>query len=310
MAQCSRTGQHRAKHAQTLHGLAARARLLDEVRGLCGCLAGFLLEPTGAGLIEQRDREQQASGEHRQHAEHPVKEEQHEQEHRRPGGIEEGECTGTRRKPLDRLQVGQAGCRAGALGRCYRAHQDGAQHTRVEPLLQARADTGQHPPARVVEHPHQQEQERHQGGERDQRRLRARTQHPVVDLQHEQRPGQHEHVHGHAEQAARHKQAPALRQRRPDFPVAIPVFGHRANVLSIQAGMQSTRGIEQQRAPRRASLQYRVAAPCYGLSAAVRTSRRRQGHILSPSVVVEANTKSSASRSATATFSSRTEPAP
>ena len=55
-------------------GFAARARLFDEVRGLCGRLAGFLLEPTGAGLIEQRDREQQASGEHCQHPEHPVKE--------------------------------------------------------------------------------------------------------------------------------------------------------------------------------------------------------------------------------------------
>ena len=168
------------------------------------------------------------SREHRQHAEQPVEQEQHNQEYRRPRRVEEGERAGTRRESQNRLQVGQAGCRPRALRGRHRTYQNRTQHARVKPFLEARADTRQYAPARVVDYPHQQEQERHQGGKRNQRRLRARTQHPVVDLQHEQGPGQHQQVHGDTEQAARHEQPPALCERRPDFPVAVAAFGHRS----------------------------------------------------------------------------------
>ena len=42
-------------------------------------------------------------------------------------------------------------------------------------------------------------------------------QHPVVDLQHEDRPRQHQQVHEHAEEADGKEQAAAFRQRRADL---------------------------------------------------------------------------------------------
>ena len=143
VAQRAGASEHGVQHAEPLHGLAAGPHLLDEVGGIRGRLPGLLLERAGARLVDEGDRQQQTAGEHRQHAEHPVKGEQHEQEHRRPGRVEEGEGAGTGGEPLDRFQIVQAGRRPGALGRRYRAHHDRAQHARVEPHLQPRADTRQ-----------------------------------------------------------------------------------------------------------------------------------------------------------------------
>ena len=242
VAQRPRPRQHGLEHAEALYRLASGAHLLDEVRGTRRSLSGLPLQRPGARLVDQRHREQQATREHCQHAEHPVKHEQHEQKHGSPRGVEEGERPRTRSEPLNRLEIAQTGSRTGTLGRSHGAHHDGPQHARVEPLLQACSDAGQDPPARMIQHPHEQEQERYQGGEGDQRRLRTRTQHPVVDLQHEQRPGQHQHVHRHAEQAARNEQPPALRERSPNLPVAAPTVRHHAAGAPCLRAVSKTSG--------------------------------------------------------------------
>ena len=81
----------------------------------------------------------------------------------------------------------------------------------------------------MVQHAHHQEEKRDDCDEGDQRRLRARGQHPVVDLEHEQRPGQHQQVHEHAEQTAGEEEPAAFRQCLADFPVAVPALRHRRN---------------------------------------------------------------------------------
>ena len=45
---------------------------------------------------------------------------------------------------------------------------------------------------------------------------------PVVDLEHEQGPGQHQQVDEDAEEADRHEEMPVFRERRPKFPIAAP----------------------------------------------------------------------------------------
>ena len=247
VAQPRRAGQNNVEHAETLHGLAAGTHLFDEVLGVGRRLPGLLLQAPRPRLVDERHHQQQAAGEHRQDAEHPVEGEQHEQEHRRPGRIEEGEGAVAGGETLDRFQIAQAGGRPGALRRHHRALQDRPQHARVEPRLQPRAGAGQHPPARMIEHAHEQEQERHQNGQRDQRRLRPRAQHAVVNLQHEQRAGEHQYVHRHAEQRARHEQPAALRERRPDLPVAGSVLRHQ--LVSLRFARTPPTAPTQARAP-------------------------------------------------------------
>ena len=84
---------------------------------------------------------------------------------------------------------------------------------RVEPGLDQRADPGGDAAAGVVEHAHDAVERRDQHGERDERRLGAARQHPVVDLEHVERPGQHQDVDEAAEHPERHEQRPRAAQR-------------------------------------------------------------------------------------------------
>ena len=65
----------------------------------------------------------------------------------------------------------------------------GLRHPPVQDRMEPRSDARQHAAAGVVEQAHEQEQRRHQPEQRRQRLLRAAGEHPVVDLQHEQRAG-------------------------------------------------------------------------------------------------------------------------
>ena len=227
----ARARDHRVLHTEAGHGLAAGPHLLDEECGPVVRLAHLPLEPRRPRLVEQRDEEQQDAGEHRQRAQHPVEHEEHAQEYRRPRRIEEGEGARAREEALDRLQIAHARRGPRPFGRRDRPRQDRPQHARIELGLQPCAGPRKHPAARVIENAHHQEEEGHDADEREQRRLRARGQHPVVDLEHEERPGQHQDVHEDAEEAHGYEEAPALRKRRPDLPIAVPARCHRIAVL-------------------------------------------------------------------------------
>ena len=227
IAQCAGARDDRILHAEPLHGFAARAHLLDKMRRACRGLPELPLETPGARLVEQGEHQQQAAGKYRQKPQKPVEHEQHRQEHRRPGRIEKCERPGTGREALNRLEVAQSRRRPRPLRRRDRAREDRSQDPRVQPRLQPRPGPGQNPAPRIIENAHHQEQERGDRRQRRQRRLRARGQHPVVNLQHEKRPGQHQQVDENAEKAHRQKQTPALRQRRAKLPVAAVGLRHR-----------------------------------------------------------------------------------
>ena len=69
---------------------------------------------------------------------------------------------------------------------------------------------------------------RHQNRQRQQRLLRSRPQHPVVDLQHIQRTGQHERVHDYRDNKHHHQKVRALAADIPDFLRAGLEMGGRA----------------------------------------------------------------------------------
>ena len=212
---------HRRAHAKAPHRLAAGPHLLGQLERLGRSLPRLLLQPRRARLVHQRQHQEQHAGEHRQQAEHPVEQEQHGEEDRRPGRVEECEGTGTRRKALHRLEVGKPRRRRRTgLGRATGACEDRPQNPRVHPCLEPRPGARQHPRPEMIQQPHRQEQEGHDADQRHQRRLRPRTQHPVVDLKHEDRAGQHQQVHEGAEQPDRQERPPALGQRRSDLPRA------------------------------------------------------------------------------------------
>ena len=112
-----------------------------------------------------------------------------------------------------------------------RASQHGAQHPVVEANLHPSAGACQHPPAGVVEQPHDEKQERDDPQQREQRRLRARAQHTVVHLKHEQRPGQHQEIDEDAEQSARAKEPTALSERIADLTLAVGGVSRRVHAV-------------------------------------------------------------------------------
>ena len=81
--------------------------------------------------------------------------------------------------------------------------------------------------------------------ERHQRRLRTRGQHPIVDLEHEQRAGQHQQVDECAEHPDRHEQAAALAKRRANLLAAVDSAGHGGPPL-VNAIRSRRRGVPQQ----------------------------------------------------------------
>ena len=171
--QRGRARHNRVLHRKTLNGLAARSHLLDKVAGAGSRFCGLPLKIRRPGLVEQGDEQEQAAREHGQQPQHPVKHEQPEQEHWRPRRVEEREGARTRREALNRFQIAKARGGTRPFGRGDRAGQNGSEHARVEAHLHPCPGASEHPPARIIQHAHHQEEERHDDSERDQRRLRA-----------------------------------------------------------------------------------------------------------------------------------------
>ncbi len=74
-------------------------------------------------------------------------------------------------------------------------------------------------PAKKGKRPHEEEKGGHQAEERCQRRGRPGTQHPIIELEHGQRPGQHQQIDEDAE------------DRRPDEDVLQETAGINAFVI-------------------------------------------------------------------------------
>jgi hypothetical protein len=135
-----------------------------------------------------------------QQAERPVEEEDRGEEDRRPGRVEEGEGRRAGQGALDRLEIAQAAAGLSALVGGDGAAQRRFEHPSVEQGLEPRAGAGEHAGADMVQQPHDEKQRRDQQEQRRQRRLGPAGEHAVIDLQHEQRPGQHQQVDEYAEE--------------------------------------------------------------------------------------------------------------
>ena len=204
--------EHGAAHAEALDHLGLLADGLGEAvrdhrrrRRLDGRALGHHLVGEGDG-----DEEQAAAD--REPAEQRVEAEDREDEDRRPRQVEEREEHRRGHELLHRLEVAQARPRPAALARDEGAGEAGLEDPGVEAGLDQRADAGGDAAAGVVEHAHDAVERRDQHGERDEGRLRPARQHPVVDLEHVERPGQHQDVDEAAEDRQRHEQRPRAAQ--------------------------------------------------------------------------------------------------
>ena len=204
--------EHGAAHAEALDDLGLLADGLGEAfrghrrrRRLDG-------RALGHHLVGEGDRDEDEAAADREPAEQRVEAEDREDEERRPRQVEEREEHRRGHELLHRLEVAQPRPRLAALARDEGAGEAGLEDLGVEAGLDQRADAGGDAAAGVVEHAHDAVERRDQHGEGDQRRLRPARQHPVVDLEHVERPGQHQDVDEAAEDRQRHEQRPRSAQ--------------------------------------------------------------------------------------------------
>jgi hypothetical protein len=94
-------------------------------------------------------------------------------------------------EPLHRVEIAQPRGRPRPRTRRERRRELAAEDTVVEPGLHGGADARRDPAAGVIQHSHDREEHRDHQREGKQGRFRPAAKHPVVDLQHVERPGQH-----------------------------------------------------------------------------------------------------------------------
>ncbi len=162
-----------------------------------------LARAAGHGFRQQRQR----ADHHRadQHGEaHPGMEQEADRDvERHPGQIEKSRQPGARHERAHVVEVAH-GLQAVAGGAAaQRQPRDDVEHARRQSLIEPAPDPHQDASAQHVEQPLEAEQHEREQREAEQRRHAAARQHAVVDLQHEDRPGQHEQI----DQAARHRDA-------------------------------------------------------------------------------------------------------
>ena len=112
---------------------------------------------------------------------------------RYPGQIQQSQGAGAAEELLDLVEV---------LHRLYpqpalfgvRHRQQGHHGRRAQLVIQSLTDPGNHAAADQVDQPHECVQRHHQDDQPHQGRHRTAGQHPVIDLQHEQRPGQGQQI--------------------------------------------------------------------------------------------------------------------
>ncbi len=164
--------------------------------------------------------------------------EDHRHEERRPRQVQQRPRRRRGQKPAHRLQVLQRLARVAAPRRIPPGAVGGVEHPLVQRILEPRTDPRQDASsAQAVRH--QPVEIDHDGEQHDQRRLRAAGQHPVVDLQHEQRPGEHQQVH--------------RRTQRADDDQRTAMPGQNRTRMQITAGggfiKQGCDGAQSERAP-------------------------------------------------------------
>ena len=167
-----------------------------------GCLRGGGFDGAARqefGRERQRDQDDRPT----QHgdADHDVKGEANGDVERNPRQVEQRGRTKPREKRPDRVEVAHRLQPVAAGPRPQRQPHDEIVNARPQFAIKLIADAHQQPAARDLQQGLKGEQHGGQGRQADQRRHAATRQDAVVDLQHEQRPGQHQEVDQPAEYA-------------------------------------------------------------------------------------------------------------
>ena len=195
---------HRLDHLGIPQRAFGKAHGDDVVGGRLGQrLAGGQLVDQGHG--EQYHRTGQGDeAQHRMHDEHDG------QEDRCPRRVEQRQQPLPGQERSERVQIAQ---RLGLprAGITHRAFDQAGEHVGVQFMVQLAAQADQDAGAHMLQQRAGQDQAAGGHGQEDQRRDAARRQHPVVDLQHVQRPDQHQQIDEEAEHAddGKHRPRPA-----------------------------------------------------------------------------------------------------
>ena len=136
---------------------------------------------------------------------------------RQPGQIEESAGPEAAQERADVVEVAQRLQAFVAAADDQRQTDHGFEHPAIERFIERRADPSEDSSAQQVKHALSQVQSAGQDRQPDQGRHAAARQHPVVDLQHEQRAGQIQQVDHAAHDADADKGAAACAQRFAEF---------------------------------------------------------------------------------------------
>ena len=209
----------RLAHSKGLHHLGLGLDLVAEPVHLDLRLLSLRQRLTGCQLIGQCQQNQHPAAAQGQIAQPWVEQGNSHQENRHPRHVEH--CHGDRRgdQPLHRFEVAQpVRCTVAGLSRSLPQHR--LEHAAIQPGLKPCPDPRHHPRAGVIKERHDGIEKRHKRRQCHQRGNRAACQHPVIDLQHVDRPGQHQQIGENAEQAHRPVKVTALAPFGPQFPKA------------------------------------------------------------------------------------------
>ena len=192
---------HPAGHAHRHHHFGIATAGGGEIVALGRKPHRILRRLAGHELGDHRQPDQDDGADQRGHADHDVEGEADGEIERQPGQIEERARSHAAEEGADIVEVAQRLEALVAAADQQRQAHDGVEHALVQGLVERGADPPQDPVADHVEHALRRVEEAGDDDQADQRRNAAARQHPVVDFQHEDRPGQIEQVDHAAHQA-------------------------------------------------------------------------------------------------------------
>ena len=94
----------------------------------------------------------------------------------------------------DRFDVAQRDGGGSVTGMNGAPGHDGGKHPTLQSGLNTGGEPGHDPAARKIEETHDREKEQRDQDKRQERFPRPAAENPVIDLEHEDRPGEHEEV--------------------------------------------------------------------------------------------------------------------
>ena len=166
---------------------------------------------------DQRQRHQNDGADQRGHAEQPVERKADRQIERQPGQIEERARSHAAEERADVVEIAQRLQALVAVADQQRQSHDGVEHAGVDGLVERGADAAEDAPAEQVENALRDVESAGENDQADQRRHAAAWQHPVIDLQHEDRAGQVQQVDHATHDADANERAATSAQRFTEF---------------------------------------------------------------------------------------------